>query len=461
MDSAIPQQPSQLPSGEGAQLLERHRWRRNDDDIRKWAELFKSGITILRIANQHKVDPETISRELHRLGFTITPGHHMVEQLPLRYPKEFTELVDKGPDHFVDFVGRRVWGINATEKGLRQVRSFCEFFQFHHNGVGVEEIARRLSAHRSTIARWREGTDQPYLIRAAKDTLKINLKPEWKLLPMHLTSGGNEASGWIQVPVNIRSYGDILGVIDQTHPLEIAYKRALQFALGQNQVQAMRYEFFGYLLGMMVGDSGKLGGEQPRYSSMNLDLQLTLKQPTNERLGEFVMMCANSLGIQMERKRNKQPTGATAMGEHPSAAYRWTSERSPLLAWMFSVGLGLTWQQTTTTHPLRMDWILDTPESFRKRFVQGAADSDGCVKNYVVEIASVPNSEFFVRVLQSLGMTTAHLGYEGGEPLKTRLNCRQASTLPIFNEFVKSYRYQKMTSPNRASDTPAFSRSYR
>ena len=187
---------------------------------------------------------------------------------------------------------------------------------------------------------------------------------------------------------------------------------------------------------------------------MNLDLQLTQKQPTNERLGEFVMLCANSLGIQMERKSDKQPTGQTRESVEPAPAYRWASERSPLLAWMFSVCLGLDWGETTTTHQLRMGWIFNTPRIFRVRFMQGAADSDGCVKGYEVEIASVPNAQFFSNLLQGLGMRTAHVSYERGEPLKTMLSRREASTLPIFNEFVESYRYQKMARPYTIHPSP-------
>jgi hypothetical protein len=407
--------------------------------------LFKGGLTIVHIAEQEKVDPGTVSQQLHKLGFTITQGHHMVQQLPLKYSPQFIKLIDGGPDAVLKYVRDRVWGIQASSTGEKQLRSFCDFVRLHHLGVGVKEIARRLSAHRSTIAHWRDGTDQPYLIRAAGDVLPIATKPGWKLFPMHLSSGGSEPSEWICVPQTIQSYNDVLDVIDQIRPLGVTYERARLFDLKEVQVQAMRPELFAYQLGVMVGDSGKLGGQQPRYASMNLDLQLTLKQSTNERLGEFVMMCANSLGIGMERKGDKQPTGATAMGEHPSAAYRWTSERSPLLAWMFSVCLGLNWQETTTTHQLRMDWIFDTPREFRIRFVQGAADSDGCVK-HSIEIASVPNAQFFADVLQSLGVTSAHPGYEKGEPLKTVINLKQASTLPIFNEFVRSYRYQKMMS---------------
>ena len=377
----------------------------------------------------------------------------MVEQLPLRYSTEFIELIDKGPKYVLDFVRNRVWGIQASSTGEKQLRSFCEFVRLHHLGVGVKEMSRVLSVHRSTISNWRDATDQPYLIRAAYDTLPIIPPTGWKMMPMHLVSGGSDPLGWIQVPETIRSYNDVLEVINQIQPLEETYLRAALFGLSKGQIREMRPELFAYQLGIMVGDSGKLGGEQPRYSSMNLDLQLTLKHPTNERLGEFVMMCANSIGIQMERKGDKQPTGATAMGEHPSPAYRWTSERSPLLAWMFSVGLGLSWVETTTTHQLRMDWIFDMPRLFRIRFVQGAADSDGCVK-HTIEIASVPNSQFFVNVLQSLGITSAHCGYEKGAPLKTIVSLKQASSLPIFNEFVKSYRYQKLMSRSRAKSPP-------
>jgi transposase-like protein len=421
----------------------RRRWSRNDEDVKNWSELFQSGITIVHIAEKYHVDPNTVSHELHALGLTIKQGHHMVQQLPLRYSPEFIQLIDRGPDAVLEFVKNLVWGISATDQGTRQVRAFCEFFQLHHQGVGVKEIARRLSLHRSSVAEWREGTDQPYLIRAARDTLSIQPTDGWKLLPMHLTSGGSEPSGWIQVPQVIRSYDDILGVISQVQPLQQAYDRAKFFGLPSAQVMTMRPELFAYLLGMMVGDSAKNGGEQKRYASMNLDLQLTLRQPTNERLGEFVIMCANSLGLQMTRIKDKQPTGRQLLGVNPSPAYRWSTERSPLLAWVFSTCLGLGWKETTTTHQLHMNWIFATPRSFRLRFVQGAADSDGCAKS-VVEIASVPNAQFFVDILKSMGLNSAHLGYDSGKPLKTVLSRSDAATLPIFNEFVKSYRYHRL-----------------
>jgi hypothetical protein len=409
----------------------RHYWRRNDVDVRRWSELFKSGIAIIHIAERENVAPCTISAQLHKLGLDITPGHHIVEQLPLKYPPQFIELIDKGPEAALEFVKSRVWGIQASLTGEKQLRNFCEFFRLHHHGIGVVEMARRLTTHKSTIAHWREGTDQPYLIRAANDTLLMAPKANWKLLPMHLSSGGSNPSGWIQVPTSM-SYDGTLDVISQTRPLEATFERAQLFGLSPPQVLALRPELFAYLLGIMVGDSGKLGGAQPRYASMNLDLQLTLKKATNERLGEFVMMCANSLGLEMTRIKDKPPSGQQLLGRDPSPAYRWSTERSPLLAWMFSVGLGLGWDETTTSHQIRMDWIFGTPRMFRIRFIQGTADSDGCVKSSI-EIASVPNSKFFADILQSLGVTSAHIGYEKGEQYKTIVNWKQALALPIFN----------------------------
>ncbi|MDG7006888.1 MAG: hypothetical protein JRN06_01440 [Nitrososphaerota archaeon] len=75
------------------------------------------------------------------------------------------------------------------------------------------------------------------------------------------------------------------------------------------------------------------------------------------------------------------------------------------------------------------------------------------MKDYV-EIASVPNPAFFARLLQSLGVTPAHVAHEGGEPLKTRTSRKQASTPPVFDEFIDSYRYQKMTDQNESLLVP-------
>ena len=264
-----------------------------------------------------------------------------------------------------------------------------------------------------------------------------------KSLPMHLSAGGNVQSGWSTGTDNHRNKDDIETTLQQIQPLERTYERAGKFGISKEVIWQTRSELFAYAPAMMLGDSGKEGGKQKRVISTNLDLEFTQKQETNERLGEFTCMCINSLGIEMERIKDKAPTGDTRKAKEPRAAYRWTSERSPLLAWMTFVGLGLADDQRTSTDQVHMNWIFDMPREFKIRFVQGLADSDGTVKPSEVVITSVPNADFVTRLLLDLGMTTAHTIYEDGKALRTMVNRKQAETLPVFNELVQGYRYQK------------------
>jgi hypothetical protein len=89
-----------------------------------------------------------------------------------------------------------------------------------------------------------------------------------------------------------------------------------------------------------------------------------------------------------------------------------------------------------------MDWIFEAPFDFRKRFVQAIADSDGRVKSYVVEIVSVPNADFVTCFLHTLDLPSAYTRIEYGQLLRTSVRAKEAAELPIFNEFIKSYRYE-------------------
>src|SRR3989454_549959 len=365
--------------------------------------------------------------------------HNLLCRFPTDYSNTRKRVIAKSSTLFNGESGE-LMGLN----GVQQLRNFCQFIDLHGKGVGVKEVAKTIGVHRTTIRMWREGINQPYLAKVASLVSEMSVSPGWKLLPLRISSGGNEQQDWIQVPESIHGYNDILSVIRQTKPREQAYERAVKFGLSEQRLRAMRAELFAYLLGMMLGDTAKLGGKGPRFTSMHVDLQLTKKKLSNSSLGTFVCTCANSLGFSMNRIRDKQPTGETKTSRVPTAAYRWMSERSPLLAWMFSVGLGLRWNETTTTNAVRMDWILDTPYSFRKRFVQAIADSDGTVRPYAVEIVSVPNTEFIIKLLRSLGMISAFMRIENGKPLRSVVRINEAAKLPIFNEFTHGYRYQKL-----------------
>jgi hypothetical protein len=414
------------------------------ENTQTWVDLYqKERMPAVEIAAKVGADPGTVSSWLKKHGVELYGGLHRVEREPPKVSAELGQLLNEGPDEVLKFLDEKVWGIGASPAGLEQLTKFCKFLTLPLD-MGVMEVKEELVIEKSMVKAWTQGTKQPYLVRVADTAVRTTTKPGWKLLPLWLESGGNSQGPWIQVPSAIQTYDDVTRVVGQLKPLESTYQRGTRFGLTPQQIDEMRSDLLGYLLGMMAGDASKAGGKQKRFASSNIDLHLTLKRPTNENLGEFVCMCTNSLGIIMDRRQDKQPTGTTRFGRHPSAAYRWTSERSPLLAWMFSVGLGLKWGEYTTLNQLRMDWIFDAPFSFRKRFAQAMADSDGCVKKYVVEITSVPNADFVTDLLHSLNLPSAYTRIEKGIPLRSVVRAREGANLPIINEFTHGYRYDQL-----------------
>jgi hypothetical protein len=112
---------------------------------------------------------------------------------------ELAELLSHGPNDVLKFIDERVWGLTATESGAEQLRRFCKFIDLHKQGIGVEDIASLTQIHRTTVAEWRDGTDQPYLVAVARTMLLSKKKIGWKALPLHLGSRGNVQDRWILV----------------------------------------------------------------------------------------------------------------------------------------------------------------------------------------------------------------------------------------------------------------------
>src|SRR5438445_1840307 len=287
------------------------------EDASRWETSYQKGNSIVQIAAKERVNYETVAQWLHRLGVEIKLGRRPVQQPPLGIPRRLVELVGMGHSKILRLVREQVWGLDTTPKGIERLRNFCQFVHLHGKGVGVKELAKTLGVHRSTILKWRQGINQPYLAKVASSVVSKSLSPGWKLLPLRISSGGNEQKDWIQVPVSIHGYNDILSVIRQTKPREQAYERAAKFRLSEKHLRRMRVELFAYLLGIMLGDEGKEGGQQNRFASMNIDFQLTKKETPNEALGELVCMSANSLGIDIRRIKDKPPSGDTLKGKEP------------------------------------------------------------------------------------------------------------------------------------------------
>jgi len=417
------------------------------DDARRWSDKYGKRVSILRIAEEEGFSPDTVSIWLRKVGVLIKQGSHYVEQPHWNIAKDLEGLLAQGSVKVIESIEARVWGIQASPQGVRQLEKFCTFANLYRSGKGVGEIAQVLRVHRSTVLEWRNGTDLPYLVRLAQIAIGNPTRRGWRLLPLSVQAGGNIQEKWIRVPDKISSFDDIVEVVEELTPISDVTATVTRFRLRQIEFESMRVEMFGYLLGILVGDAGKRGGRLQRVSSMNIDLQLIKSQSSNENLGEFVCCCCGLFGLRMHRIKDKPPSGEQLRGLAPSYAFRWTSVRSPVIGWMFHVCLGLNWNQTTSIDPIKMDWMMESAQSFRKRFVQGLADSDGTARPYSVEIASMPNAEFVTDVLRSLGMASAYTRFENGWPTRSIVKMKDASALPMFNEFTSGYRYLALKSP--------------
>ncbi|HZW84883.1 MAG TPA: hypothetical protein VFE91_03140 [Nitrososphaerales archaeon] len=413
------------------------------EDGKRWAAKYANRISIVKIAKEEGVDPGTVSKWLKKAGVELKQGQHFVQQPALEISESLRSVLSNDPEDVIRLIHSMVWEPQVSPEGIIQLKKYCRFVELHRKGFGVNEIANETQVHRTTVAEWRRGSDLPYLVKVAAKANERPTIPGWKWIPLSVESGGNEWKSWIEVPPKIDAFKDIAGVLSQLPSLATT-QQGQRFGIAPEQFGQIRTELFGYLLGMLVGDAGKRGGLQSRVSSMNIDLQLKRDEPTNERFGEFVCYCAGLFGLEMHRIKDKPPSGTQLLGESPSFAFRWISQRSPLVAWMFHDCLGLGWEELTSLNPLRMDWLFTSPHNFIKRFAQGVADSDGTVKQYVVEIASMPNAEFVTAILHHLGMASAVTRREGGSPMRSVVRIAEAASLPLFSEFARTYRFEKM-----------------
>src|SRR5262249_31633676 len=147
------------------------------------------------------------------------------------YSAELLTLASQGPESVVHFVKDKVWGIKLTSEGTSQLDKFCRFIQMHKKLIGVKEIAAVLGTHRSTIAEWREATDQPYLVKSALAIIAHQPPPGWKLLPHVIRSGANELSNWLEVPETAENYQDLIRLVEQMQVTEEAAARGMSFGL--------------------------------------------------------------------------------------------------------------------------------------------------------------------------------------------------------------------------------------
>jgi hypothetical protein len=238
----------------------------------------------------------------------------------------------------------------------------------------------------------------------------------------------------IVVPEKVNTYDDIREVVKQLRPLpnlNIPNVQSRQPMSLQIQMLAL-----GYFLGVMIGDMSKFPKRRKQYETMSVRLQLSKRHVSNVRFGKYVVRCAALLGIKMKRIADY-----IRPDDRPYDAYRWDSQNSELIMWMFKSCLGMNIGKTTTYHPVNAAWLRSAPPDLQRSFLQGVADSDGFVdvNKHEAGIIADPNEFLIGDILEALKVRFRPTVSKGQATVI--MSVKQAYSLPIFNPTVRSHRF--------------------
>src|SRR5713226_7302053 len=285
------------------------------------------------------------------------------------------------------------------------------------------DVARALQMNYSTVWTWLKRGQLPKLGHYLKVFLALG-KPRERRVWLSVNNSPGHAvplGPFVEVPLEIRGWKDIGPLLTQLQPIAVIPGLSRAF-------------LFGFLLGMVIGDTAK-----PRQGEWHRHLNLTLSKrySTNERLGEFTCLCARSAGLRMERT-----TDLPRKHDKPHGFYCWTSQSSALVDWIYNVCLGLTDEELTTYDAVRMDWALTGPDDFRRGLTQGLAESDGSVNiaSQTVEFWIGPNWEFGAKLLGRFGLHS----FRSREALSvSKAQVAKSLAVPLFSPLLRTVRYTR------------------
>ncbi len=336
------------------------------------------------------------------------------------------------------------YGIALTDTDLQSFNDYVSIVNLSAKGNSALMASKQTGISQRKIEHWIYNGNMPFVMRILNHYLYFkNLKKGCKILSLNSTRGGLFTGPWIQVPTKINSYSDVKAVLSQLK--ESTYFFTKQQLFRSKEVN--KEELFAYFLGFLIGDASKTGIQRKQRTTRRVHIRLSKRYWTNERCGEFVSMCVNSIGLSMN-KRKDCPAGKL----NPYPFYTWISQSSLLIQWVFRVCLGLENNMTTTYDEINAEWILGTPLLFRIRFIQGLADSDGFV-DFTARQAGVittPNTDLLEKILSSLNIRTTRRYFGSSKLWSLMINIHDAKNLPLFNEYVGSYRYQEMKALSKA-----------
>jgi hypothetical protein len=282
-------------------------------------------------------------------------------------------------------------------------------------GFKVVEASRFLRLKKGTIKFWLIG-QVPHLIKTASQIPSEKPADGYKWLPISIGKGW-KYNNFIQVPLEIKSYNDILNVIYQLVELKSDEKEKFknidkEFALG-------------YVLGLMISDSDK--DRSKNTTSTRLRLGLSKKYEYNVNIGEAFCYCLNKLGIKAKRYKDCKP-----YKKGPNGKFIWRTQYSPFISWLKECCLGLNLKETTTYTSVRCDWILNSSEKFRIAVLNGIYDGDGCsyIRGWQITNACGPNQIFLQNLLNIFNIKSKIRGPK--VIIETKNDLKIASELCLF-----------------------------
>jgi len=336
------------------------------------------------------------------------------------------------------------WNVVHDQEDVRQYEKLARVWQLRREGMSYKEIENALRPDSGNTGQLVSGYNvrpnlaQMYLNHEALGRPK---KEGWKWILETTPKPTNPYPRATQVPAQIGSYTDIDEFLKQFPPLPESNLNLAFFGVTGNWVERHKAELFGFLLAFLVGDGGKYYSEYSQNVGHYRKAAVTTNMKrigSNYRVLRYVQLALDCIGVHShEIAAQTLPDGYEVI--------RWNSEHSNLITWIVRVCLGLKEGERTSTNPVSMEWIYDSPREFIVAFLQGIADSDGYVskkRNYA-EISSIPNTKFYVKLVTKLGFVAKYYPLSF-KPKVTRIDSATASRIPLFNPIVQSYRYDEL-----------------
>jgi transposase-like protein len=325
----------------------------------------------------------------------------------------------------LDFTAHFWRGCEPLPQDVNQYRNFVKALLLIQRGLKASNVAAELGINANSIFNWRHLYQMPKLGHFLKAFLDLGPPSNGRLwLTLEQSHGHAIPLGqFIQVPITIQTWAEVKEVLSQIKPK------------GEESSKFTRPYLFGFLLGIVIGD-----GHKPKQGRghRRLNLVMSKKYETNLKIGDFTCLCANQLGLRMEKGEDmpKPP-------DKPHGFFQWNSQSSPLMDWIFLVAIGLADGQHTTYDIVHLDWALEAPRDFRVGLVQGIAESDGSVSiaSQTVEFWVIPDWEFMIKLLATFGLR----GFRNREAVSlVKTQAIKSFEVPVFSDYLQTVRYEKL-----------------